>query len=55
MTQQDEPPRRRFDYLPVVMLALLVAVMLGGLWAFPHVQAYIRHEDCVAVGRTDCG
>jgi hypothetical protein len=50
-----EPGPRRFDVLPVLLLALLAAAMLGGLWLFPRLQAYIAHEDCIAVGRTDCG
>ena len=39
-----------FLLLAAVILALLLAV-----WLFPFVQAWVNHQDCVAVGRTDCG
>ena len=49
----DQPPQSR-----LVSVLLLAAVILAGLlavWLFPHVQAWMNHQDCVALGRTDCG
>ena len=48
-------PRERWSRaLPGLMLAGLVALALLGWWLFPHVQAYVAFQDCVAAGRTDC-
>ena len=50
-----EPGRRRPDLLPIIILVAIVAVVGAGLWLFPYVQAIIQRQDCIAVGRDDCG
>jgi len=51
------PPSKsaRPDFLPVIILILIVAVIGAGVWAFPHLQKIIQREDCLATGRADCG
>lgn len=39
---------------PVLVLALIVAVLLGGWWLFPRFQNWVARNDCIAAGRTDC-
>jgi hypothetical protein len=50
-----EPERRRPDLLPVIILVAIVAVAAAALWLFPYVQGMVEHQNCVAVGRDDCG
>ena len=51
----DEPPPRKLpDFTPFIVLALLLGLIAGGLYAFPHVKAMINYQDCVGSGRTDC-
>jgi hypothetical protein len=50
-----EPNRRRPDLLPVIILLAILGVAGAGLWLFPYLQAAVQHQDCVAVGRDDCG
>ncbi len=51
-TMSEPPPSR------LVSVLLLGAVVLAGLllWRlFPLFQGWVNHQDCVALGRTDCG
>jgi hypothetical protein len=41
--------------LPVLVLAAFVGLCLLGWWLFPVVQGWIAYQDCVALGRTNCG
>jgi hypothetical protein len=50
-----EPNRRRPDLLPVIILLAVVGAVCAGLWLFPYLQAVIQRQDCIAVGRVDCG
>ena len=50
-----EPDRRRPDLLPVIVLLAILGAVGAGLWLFPYVQAVIQRQDCIAVGRVDCG
>jgi hypothetical protein len=50
-----DPNPRRPDLLPIIILIAIVAVVVGGLWLFPYLQSAVEHQDCVAVGRADCG
>jgi hypothetical protein len=50
-----EPNRRRPDLLPIIILVAIVGIVCAGLWLFPYVQAVVEHQNCVAVGRDDCG
>ena len=46
--------RRRPDLLPIFVLAGLVLLMLIGWWAFPHIEAYVAEQDCIASGHNNC-
>ncbi len=48
----DPPPSRAF---PLLVLGALVALGLVVWLLFPVVQGWIAHQDCIAVGRTNCG
>ncbi len=50
----EEPPRRPFDILPVILLILAVLVGLGGWWMYPWLQRQVFLQDCTASGRTNC-
>ena len=50
-----EPNRRRPDLLPIIVLLAIVAVVCAGLWLFPYVQSVMERQNCIAVGRDDCG
>jgi hypothetical protein len=50
-----EPNRRRPDFLPIVILLAIVGIVCAGLWLFPYLQSAIDRQNCIAVGRTDCG
>jgi hypothetical protein len=50
-----EPNRRRPDLLPVIILVAILGVAGAALWLFPYVQSVIQRQDCIAVGRDDCG
>lgn len=45
---------RSWDPVPVLVLALLAALLLGGWWLFPKLYELVSYRDCVASGRTDC-
>jgi hypothetical protein len=48
-----DPNRRRPDFLPII---ILLAIVVGAaLRLFPYVQSVVEHQNCVAVGRDDCG
>lgn len=48
----QEPPS---NWLPALVLATLVALMAGGWWLFPRLQASMARADCEAAGHTNCG
>jgi hypothetical protein len=50
-----DPNPRRPDFLPIIVLLAIVGVVCAGLWLFPYLQSGVEHQNCVAVGRTDCG
>jgi hypothetical protein len=50
-----EPERRRPDFLPIVILVAIVGVVCAGLFLFPYLQSTIDRQNCIAIGRTDCG
>jgi hypothetical protein len=39
---------------PALVLAGLLALLVGGWWLFPRLHAYVAMQDCFASGRTDC-
>ncbi|WP_216851019.1 hypothetical protein [Acidisphaera sp. L21] len=50
----SEPPDQS-RLLPVLLLAGLLALGLLAWWLFPLFQSWVAHQDCVALGRTNCG
>lgn len=50
-----DPNRRRFDLLPVIVLVAILGAIGLGVWLFPSALDYIHRQDCIAVGRVDCG
>lgn len=42
------------SWLPGLVLALLVVIMVGAWWGFPYLQSWIARNDCIATGRTNC-
>jgi hypothetical protein len=48
----QRPPSR---ILPILVLGGIVAFCLLAWWLFPVVQGYMARQDCVALGRTNCG
>ena len=52
----DMPPRPApTNWLPMLVLALLVLSLAGGVWLFPRVAAYMARQDCIATGHVNCG
>jgi len=47
--------RQRLDLLPLLVLAVLALLLVGGYFAFPLFFGVIHRTDCIAAGRTDCG
>jgi len=45
---------RRFDLVPILILAAIVVLILLGVWLFPRLQAALSFQDCVATGRANC-
>jgi hypothetical protein len=57
MGKQDPPPPpppRERDFMPFIVIAVLLGLTAGGLYAFPHIKAMVNFQDCVGSGRTDC-
>ncbi len=50
----ERPPGKLPDFTPFIVLAVLLGLMAGGLYAFPYVKAMVNYQDCVGSGRTDC-
>jgi hypothetical protein len=49
----DQPAPSRL--IPVLVLGGVAALMLMAWWLFPIFQGWMAHQDCVALGRTNCG
>ena len=41
-------------FVPLLVLAFALLVMLAGWLLFPPLQRVIAFQDCAAAGRTDC-
>jgi len=50
----DDDGRRRWDVVPLLVLAFLVLLMLAGWWLYPKLQHFLSEQDCIATGRTNC-
>ncbi|SDD84862.1 hypothetical protein SAMN04487779_101388 [Belnapia rosea] len=49
------PKPSRPDFLGFLALVAILAVMLGAYLVFPHLQAAMGYQDCIASGRvTGC-
>ncbi|WP_160299749.1 hypothetical protein [Belnapia sp. F-4-1] len=47
--------RQRPDLIGLIALGVIVAVMVGGYFLFPALQAAMGYQDCIASGRiTGC-
>jgi hypothetical protein len=53
--QSMADPNRRPDLLPIIVLLAIVGLVCAGLWLFPYLQSAVERQNCVAVGREDCG
>ncbi len=40
--------------LPFVVIALVLAIIYGGVLMFPVIKGYMVRQDCIATGRTNC-
>jgi hypothetical protein len=47
--------KQRPDVLPLLVLAFLAVLLVGGYYLFPRLFGVIHRTDCIASGRTDCG
>ena len=52
--QPAPPPSKLPDFLPFIVIVLLLGLAAGGLYAFPYIKAMVNYQDCVGSGRTDC-
>jgi hypothetical protein len=51
----DPSPRRRQDLLPMIGLAVVLAVLVAGYLLFPWLHRAMSYQDCIASGRiTGC-
>ncbi|WP_157033519.1 hypothetical protein [Belnapia moabensis] len=47
--------RSRPDLIGLIALLLIVGVLVGGYFLFPHIQSVMGYQDCIASGRiTGC-
>jgi hypothetical protein len=49
----SEPPEPS-RWLPPVVLAAIVLLLLAGWFLFPRFQAYMARQDCIASGHINC-
>jgi hypothetical protein len=42
------------DVFAIIVLVFIIAILVGGWFAFPAVTHFMQQQDCVAVGRTNC-
>ena len=46
--------RRPVAWLPLIVLAALLALGLAGWKLFPYFAAYMGRQDCIAAGHLNC-
>jgi hypothetical protein len=51
---QNDPNEHNSNFLAGVVFALLLALLIAGVWVFPRVYAFMSQQDCIASGRTNC-
>jgi hypothetical protein len=49
---EQRPPSK---LLPILVLCGMILLAVFAWWVFPYVQGWISNQDCVALGRTNCG
>lgn len=54
MAQRGEGRR---DLFPLIALAAVVLLMIGGVVLFPRIAGWLHYQDCIAAGYTpsSCG
>jgi hypothetical protein len=50
----DDQTEQNSNFLAGVALAVVLAVIVGGVWAFPRIYAFMSQQDCIGSGRTNC-
>ena len=50
----DDPNPRASNLLAGIAFAVLLGALVGGVWLFPRIYAYMSAQDCIAAGRMDC-
>jgi hypothetical protein len=50
-----KPNPQRPDLLPAIILLAIVVLFCAVVWLFPYIQGFVERENCIAVGRVDCG
>jgi hypothetical protein len=50
-----DPDSGRPDFVPIIVLCAVLGAIGLGFWLFPYMQKMIQGQDCIAVGREDCG
>ncbi|GAN77613.1 hypothetical protein Asru_0395_02 [Acidisphaera rubrifaciens HS-AP3] len=53
--RQERRMANRPDWVPLIVLTLIAALLAGGYFVYPRFFALIHRTDCIATGRTDCG
>lgn len=48
------PPTNLSRFVPLIVLAAIVVLVLAVWWVFPRVQAWMSLQQCIASGRTNC-
>jgi hypothetical protein len=38
----------------VIVLAVVVAIIIGGWLAFPAITHFMQNQNCIATGHTNC-
>lgn len=50
----DKRPPPRWDFVGIVTLLVVAALLVGGWMLFPRLHQEMMWQDCVASGRTNC-
>jgi flagellar biogenesis protein FliO len=50
----DDRHQQNSNFLAGVAFALLLALIIAGVWLFPRIYAFMNRQDCIASGRTNC-
>jgi hypothetical protein len=50
-----EPNSRRPDFLPLLILLVIIGLIGIVIWLFPYAQGYVQRQNCIAAGQVNCG